>query len=174
MFWVLWGQPRYYENWAPLLQLYTPDCPNRNIRVLVAPYRAILRYCCCDTPYRAILLKTRLRLPPKWCDTPPLILSFTQAHLCDAPFCNVLRDNRAIPHKNHKKQARKNFAILSLQVLRAMKTMATGPLSSGLLCVADRHISSVVLESGNASGAFPRTPTPTLDKIPRPMDAYPM
>ena len=32
-------------------------------------------------------------------------------------------------------------------------------------------VSSVVLESGNASGAFLQTPTPTLDKIPGPMDA---
>ena len=31
---------------------------------------------------------------------PPLVLSFTQAHLCDTPFCNVSRDNCAIPHKN--------------------------------------------------------------------------
>ena len=39
--------------------------------------------------------------PPKWCDTPPpLVLSFAQAHLCDTPFCNVSRDNCAIPHKN--------------------------------------------------------------------------
>ena len=37
--------------------------------------------------------------------------------------------------------------------------------------VADWHVSSIVLESGNASGAFPQTPTPTLDKIPAPMDA---
>ena len=31
---------------------------------------------------------------------PLLVLSFTQARLCDTPFCNVLRDNCAIPHKN--------------------------------------------------------------------------
>ena len=37
---------------------------------------------------------------------PPLVLSFTQAHLCDTPFCYVSRDNCAIPHK---KQARKCF-----------------------------------------------------------------
>ena len=30
--------------------------------------------------------------------TPPLALSFTQAHLCDTPFCYVSRDNCAIPH----------------------------------------------------------------------------
>ena len=38
--------------------------------------------------------------PPKWCDTPPLVLNFTQTHLCDTPFCNVWRDHSAIPHKN--------------------------------------------------------------------------
>ena len=34
--------------------------------------------------------------PPKWCDTPTLVLSFTQAHLCDTRFCNVSRHNCAI------------------------------------------------------------------------------
>ena len=57
---------------------------------------------------------------------PPLVLSFTQAHLCDTPFCNISRDNCAIPHKE---QARKSFAILSLQVSRDMKSIAAGPLS---------------------------------------------
>ena len=35
----------------------------------------------------------------------------------------------------------------------------------------DRYVSSVVLESGNASRAFLQTPTPILDKLPGPMDA---
>ena len=58
---------------------------------------------------------------------PPLVLNLTQTHLCDTPFCNVSRDNCAIPHK---KQVRKSFAILSLQVSRNMKSIAAGPLSS--------------------------------------------
>ena len=33
---------------------------------------------------------------------PPLALIFTQAHLCDTPFCNISRDNCAIPHKNRR------------------------------------------------------------------------
>ena len=65
---------------------------------------------------------------PKWCDT-PLALSFTQARLCDTPFCNILRDNCAIPTK---KQAPNSFAILSLQVSRDMKSIAVGPLRSGV------------------------------------------
>ena len=64
-------------------------------------------------------------MPPKWCDTPPWYLVLAQAHLCDTPSCNVSRDNCAIPHK---KQARKGFAILSLQVSRDMKSIAAGPL----------------------------------------------
>ena len=64
---------------------------------------------------------------------PPLVLSFTQAHLCDTPFCNVSRDNCAIPQK---KQARKSFAILSLQVSRDMKSIAAGPLWLGSYFVA--------------------------------------
>ena len=66
---------------------------------LVAPYRAILRYYRCDTPYRAILFEGGWR-SPKMVRYPPLVLSFTKAHLCDTPFCNTSRDNCAIPHKN--------------------------------------------------------------------------
>ena len=49
---------------------------------------------------------------------PPLVLSFTQEHLRDTPFCYVSRDNCAIPHKNKHERV---FAILSLQVSRDMK-----------------------------------------------------
>ena len=66
---------------------------------LVAPYRAILRYYRCDTTYRAILLLGGQQLP-KMVRYPPLVLSSTQAHLCDTPFCNISRDKCAIPHKN--------------------------------------------------------------------------
>ena len=66
---------------------------------LVAPYRAILRYYRCDTPYRSILFKGGQH-SPKMVRKPPLLLSFTQAHLCDTPFCNVSRDNCATSHKN--------------------------------------------------------------------------
>ena len=37
------------------------------------------------------------------------VLSFTQAHLCDTPFCIVSRDDCAIPHQS---KHRKAFAIL--------------------------------------------------------------
>ena len=37
---------------------------------------------------------------PKMVRYLPLALSFTQAHLCDAPFCNVSRENCVIPLKN--------------------------------------------------------------------------
>ena len=46
---------------------------------LVAPYRAILRYYRCDTPYRAILFK-KGEHSPNMVRYPPLVLSFTQAH----------------------------------------------------------------------------------------------
>ena len=83
---------------SSLLEIPTNSChfPRTSDPRLVAPYRTILRYYRCDTPYRAILCST----PPKWCDAPPLVLSFTQGHLCDTPFCNVSRDNCAISHKN--------------------------------------------------------------------------
>ena len=55
----------------------------------------------------------------------PWVPCFTQAHLCDTPFCNISRDTCAIPPG---KQARNNFAILSLKVSRDMKSIAAGPL----------------------------------------------
>ena len=35
---------------------------------------------------------------------PPLVLNSTQTHLCDTPFCNVSRDNCAIPTKTSTKE----------------------------------------------------------------------
>ena len=57
---------------------------------------------------------------------PPFVLSFTQAHPCDTPLCNVSRDTCAIPPK---KQAPTSFEILSLQASRDVKGIAAGPLS---------------------------------------------
>ena len=42
---------------------------------------------------------------------PPLVLSFTQAHLCDAPFSNLSRDNCARPHENKRWDRYKHRAI---------------------------------------------------------------
>ena len=59
----------------------------------------------CDTiaaiPHIARCSFREVSSSPKWCDTPPLVLSSThcQAHLCDTPFCNISRDNCATPHK---------------------------------------------------------------------------
>ena len=52
-------------------------------RCLVAPYRAILRYYRCDTPYCAILFRGGIT-PPKWCDTPPWYLVLHR-HICAIP-----------------------------------------------------------------------------------------
>ena len=96
---------------------------------LVAPYRAILRYYRCDTPYRAILSRlpqqspNRVRYPPLgaffYTDISVRypILQHIARYLCDTP----------------GKQARKSFAILSLKVSRDMKSIAAGPLSTAQL-----------------------------------------
>ena len=55
----------------------------------LASYRAILRY---YRSYRAIPFQGG-----RHCDTPPLVLSFTHAHLCDTPFCYISREKCAIP-----------------------------------------------------------------------------
>ena len=91
---------------------------------LVAPYRAILRYYRCDPLYRAMLFKGAQH-SPKIVRYPPLVLNFTQAHLCDTPFCNVSRDNCAIPHKNKHERVLRYYP---LQVSRDMKSIAAGPL----------------------------------------------
>ena len=36
----------------------------------------------------------------EWCNTPPLVLTVTQTHLCDTPFWNISRNSCATPHKN--------------------------------------------------------------------------
>ena len=93
------GMPHF---WPPK-QVYVPHFLGENAKkgpTLVAPYRAILRYYRCDTPYRAILFKRGQHTPTMVRYPPPLVLNFTQTHLCDTPFCNVSRDNCAIPHKN--------------------------------------------------------------------------
>ena len=49
--------------------------------------------------YIAILsLQYPISSSTKWCE-PPWVLSFTQAHLCDTPLCNLSRDHCAIPIK---------------------------------------------------------------------------
>ena len=62
---------------------------------LVSPYRAMLRYYRCDTLYRALLFKGGWH-SPEMVRYLPLVLSHTQAHLCNTPFGNISRDNRAI------------------------------------------------------------------------------
>ena len=71
------------------------------------------------------MLLRGVRTPPKWCDTPPLALSFRQAHLCDTYFATY----RAIIVRYPRKTGTKELTILSLQVLRDMKSIAAGPLS---------------------------------------------
>ena len=80
----------------------------------MAPYRAILRYPIAAIPHIARdTFSGRLATPQNGA-IPPLVLSFTQAHLCDTRFCNISRDNCAILHKN---KHNKSFVILSLQVI---------------------------------------------------------
>ena len=56
-----------------------------------------------NTPYRAILFQGGEH-SRKMVRYPPLVLNFAQRHPCDTPFCNVSRDNCAIPHKNKREK----------------------------------------------------------------------
>ena len=94
------GPEIHMDQWLPNLSESSGLHRHRSIEcfsLLVAPYRAILRYYRCDTPYCAILFKGGYH-SPKMVRYPPSVLSFTQAHLRDTPFCYVSRDNCAIPH----------------------------------------------------------------------------
>ena len=73
---------------------------------------------------------------------PVLVLSFTQAHLRNTPFCKIFRDSCAIPPPPPQKQAQKTFAIPSPQVSRDMKrgryfflTARSLLLTVGLCCL---------------------------------------
>ena len=59
-------------------------------------------------PFARYRFKGAQQLPPN-CAIPPLVRSFTQAHLCDTPFCNVSRDNCAIPHKNKHERVLRHY-----------------------------------------------------------------
>ena len=67
-------------------------------------------------------------LSPKMVRYTHLVLSFTQAHLCDTPFCNISRDNCAIPHKNKHKRVLRYYRCKYRAIL---KSIATGPLRTG-------------------------------------------
>ena len=56
------------------------------------------------------------------------VLSFTQAHLCNTPFCIISRDSCVTP-KKLKEKKHKSFSILPLQVSRDMKSIAAWPRS---------------------------------------------
>ena len=81
----------------------------------------------------------RLAAPKNGAIPPPWYFYLHQTYLCDTPFCNISRDNCAIPHKNKHKIV---FAILSLQVSRDMKSIAAGPLSN-YCCSASPEIDLV-------------------------------
>ena len=53
-----------------------------------------------NTPYRAITFQGRQHSLKMVRYPPPLLLSFTQTHLCNTPLCNISRNSCAIPHKN--------------------------------------------------------------------------
>ena len=52
---------------------------------------------------RDVFLK-RVQRSPRMVRYPPLVLSFTQAHLCDAPCCKASSDSCAVPHKNKQER----------------------------------------------------------------------
>ena len=97
----------------------------RGARTLI--FSAFESFSSCDfwasiarTPFYAILWRSlhhivryffrEFSTPPNWRNPPPPppppILNFTQAHVCDTPFCNISQDNCAI---SPLKQARNGF-----------------------------------------------------------------
>ena len=75
--------------------------------------------------YHAMLLKGGLR-SPKMVRYPPLVLSFTQAHLCGTTFCNISRDNCAIPPPQKKNKHERFLQSIVASIARYEKHR--GPL----------------------------------------------
>ena len=91
---------------TPLKYACFRPLPPPRVGGLVAPYRAILRYYRCDTgPRIAPYFLREVSSSPIWCDTSLLVLSFTQAHLCDTPFATY----RAIIVRYPTKTSTKEF-----------------------------------------------------------------
>ena len=94
---------------------------------LLAPYRdtAILslRY-----PISRHTLSGRFAAPPKSRYIFPLVLSFTQAHMCDTPICNVSRDHCSTCHENKHEIVLRDYRY---KHRRNMKSIVAGPLSLG-------------------------------------------
>ena len=111
-----------------------------HLKSLVVPCRAIIAILSLRYPISRDTFQGRVALPQNGA-IPPLAITFTQAHLCDTPFCNVSRDTCVIPHEEFcdiiatyrailVRYPMKSFVILSLQVSRDMKSIAAGPLCS--------------------------------------------
>ena len=78
------------NNFSVFTSFYRLSGPiSRDIAILSLRYLIS-----CDT------FSGRLALPPNGAIPHPLVLRFKQAQLCDTPFCNISRDNYAIPHKS--------------------------------------------------------------------------
>ena len=120
--------PKYRPSNKDCIPLPSSETLNVGAGTCGILYRAMLRYYRCDTPYRAILFKGGGH-SPKSVRYPPSLLSFTQAHQCDTPFCNVSRDNVWYPHENkHKKVLRyyryKYRAIWIRKILVSVKFLS--------------------------------------------------
>ena len=79
-----WKMP--FES-KPNNKKHVRDASHARSANLVGTYSALLRYYRCNAPYCAMLFLREVSTRPK-------------AHLCNTPFCNIFRDNCAIPHKN--------------------------------------------------------------------------
>ena len=119
----IFGRVPSREDWGDREIVYVPN------DIVYVPFLApnIARHC--DTiaaiPHIARYIFRELALPQNGA-IHPLVLSSTQAHLCDTPFCNISRNNCAI---QHLKSTTKSLALLSLPASRDIKTIAAGPLS---------------------------------------------
>ena len=74
-------------------------------------------------------------IPPQGA-IPPLVPCFTQTYQCDTPF-KICKHIARYFCDTPGKQARKSFAILSLQVSRDMESIAAGPLSPKVEKIAE-------------------------------------
>ena len=141
-------------------------CPKRPLWKwhlgLVAPYRAILRYYRCDTPYRAILFKGGEH-SPKVCDTPPWYL-ILHRHICAIPqfatyraiivryprktstktFCDTIATSIA-RYEKYRCWASKHLGALVKNFCQDLKMLAHGDLPNSRNPKGPRHIKNTTV-----------------------------
>ena len=120
------GSPRRLPRECPQLIWQCSRKCTRKCAQSWWPYVSRYRDTIIVIPHMARYFVREVSTPSKWCETPPLVLSFTQVHLCHALLAlqHLARELCDTPQK----QAQSSSTMLSLQLSRDMKFSKVSPL----------------------------------------------